>query len=104
MNDHRRVAPGCSCAAELQPLEELGKLRRKRLLHSHHRLHEPLVPGCTGKEAQELVPAEEIVVDAAANEPEHVPEHRLVRVDDVVRNAHEATELQVDLAVAAADV
>src|SRR2546426_893019 len=88
----RRPAPGARWLGRVLEL----------LAHAHHALHERAVEGEAGEERERPVPVEEVVVDAAPDQAEHVGEHLAVLLDELVAHAHEAAELAVDVLVGTA--
>jgi hypothetical protein len=59
----------------------LAALQRERLLDAHHRFHEPAVPLVAGKQANQRVPAFQVVVNAPSEKPQHVLEHGAILAD-----------------------
>ena len=93
-------------ARERECVEELAALRGRRdgdldrfrqaLAHAHHLLHELPVHGEAGEQREHAVPVQQVVIQPAANQAEHVPERVVFFGDHAIRHAHQAAELTVD--------
>ena len=80
----------------------LDGVRLGRLPHPHHLLHEPPVERVPGKQRDQAVPVQQVVVDPSADQADHAHEHRPVVRDDPGRHPHRPAELAVDPFVGAA--
>ena len=79
--------------------DAVGDLLRQRLLHAHHLLHEGAVEREAGQQREHAIPVEQVVVDPAAHQPEHVPERVVLCRDRGPGDSHQAAELPVDVLV-----
>lgn len=67
----------------------------QRLADAHHLFHEATVELEAGEQGEDAIPAHEIVINPAMNEPEHLREDVFGALDAVGRHGHELAEFAV---------
>src|SRR5215831_7454140 len=80
-----------SCGRQL-----VNHIIRQCLLHAHHLLHEAPVDGESWQQGENAIPVQKVVVNAPADETEHVSEDLITSRDPVLRNFQNSTKLAVD--------
>ncbi len=68
---------------------------RQRLADAHHLLHESTVELEAGEQGEDAIPANQIVINPAADEPEHLRKDVFGALDAVGRHGHELAEFAV---------
>jgi hypothetical protein len=88
---------GIRAAADLVFRDDvLHDFFRHRFAHAHHLFHESAVELETGKQRDQSIPTQQIVIHPSADQSEHLREDIFGARDAFLRHRHEFAELAID--------
>ena len=76
--------------------DRVGLLVRERLLDTHHLLEKPAVHPVGWQQRQDAIPVQQVVIQPAAYQPQHVQKRVVVPGNHAPRHAHHPAELAID--------